>query len=1084
VQAIWSEILGHDGFGIEDSFFNIGGDSVRIVRMQGALERQLHRPVPVPKLFEHITIKALTAYLTSFGSKDPHNQESRMVRRGPNSTNEDIAIISMACRLPGAVATPEDFWQVLQSGGNTTTDVPKDRWDADKPYHADPGVDGTSYCRRGGFLDSINSYDASFFGISPREARAMDPEQHLMLELCWEAFERAGYTRDQLNGSATGIFLGVSKNRATSYGLPTDLKGHSITGSAEATLSGRLSYTFNLHGPSLTVDTACSSSLVATYLACNALRQGECDMAMVGGVSLLLTPGIHIEFSKLRGLSVDGRCRAFSDDADGTGFSEGATTVILKRVSDAQRDGDDIHAVLRGTAVMHGGHSVSLTAPSGPRQEAVIRTALAQSALEPGSIDYIEAHGTATKLGDPIEATALTEVFGTGHPRSDPLRFGSAKSNVGHTQATAGLVGLLKVVLSMKNNMLPKTLHVREPARAIDWKSTDLELVLNNRSWLPNNNRLRRAGVSAFGIGETIAHVIVEEFHGSVEKTGDTVQPVLLAAVLSVLSGNSESALRAQAGKLRSHIESGNGKSHRLADVAYSLATSRTHFHQRLAIAAGDKQQMLKQLESISSGHGELLNPNEAGKASLGMLFTGQGSQRVGMGKDLYSIFPVFRDALDDAAAQFTELEYPLLDVMWPEPGSSTASLLNRTDYAQPALLALEVSLWRLWQSRGVQAAFLLGHSVGELAVAHVSGILNLRDACRLVLMRGRLMQAIARHGKTIAIETSSGEVVAAIKEFNLSDKVQVAGYNTPSQTVLSGDFAAVEAIEAHFAALGAKGKVLDTSHAFHSHHMDDMLDDFKAVAQTLQFCPPTIPIISSMTGRLANEGELEQAEYWTKQARNAVRFCDAFQSLFNEGANIFLEIGPSPTLCGLGAACLADAPQARSALWLPSLKPNTDGCSVIQDSIGKLHVRKVLVDWSAFFEPFGCRRVDLPTYAFQREVGQPAKQSSGLDRSLQNAGADKPAQDARSMMFEINWRRVESHKVQPHGSWGLLCPSEETAWTKDAKKALLSTGIQLVSVTKLQEAERLDGLLSLWDSNADVVHSAHDFTRKALSQL
>ena len=1084
IQVIWSDILGHDHFGIEDNFFSIGGDSVRIIRMQAALEKQLLRPVPTPKLFEHFTIKALAAYLAGSG-RETHIEESQLVRRDFNNSNEDVAIISMACRLPGGVVTPEDFWQVLQSGGDTTSDVPKDRWDADKLYDADPDVDGTSYCRRGGFLDSIHSYDASFFGISPREAKAMDPEQHLMLELCWEGFERAGYTRDQLSGSATGIFLGVSNNRATSR-IPADLKGHSITGSANATLSGRLSYIFNLQGPCLTVDTACSSSLVATHLACNALRHGECDVAMVGGVSLLLTPDIHIEFSKLRGLSTDGRCRAFSDDTDGTGFSEGAAIVVLKRLSDAQRDGDDIHAVLRGTAAMHGGRSVGLTAPNGPCQETLIRTALARAALEPGSIDYIEAHGTATKLGDPIEATALAGVFGMGHARTDPLRLGSVKSNLGHTQAAAGLVGLLKVVLSMQNNILPKTLHVKEPTREVDWKSNNLELVLENRPWLSNNSRLRRAGVSAFGIGGTIAHVIVEDFPGpSTGEARDTEQPGQPAAVLFVLSGDNDSALRAQAGKLRLHTESGNGNTDHLADVAYSLATSRTHFHRKLVVVAQDKRQMLEQLESISLGSGKLPNPNEVGKASLGMLFTGQGSQRPGMGKGLYGLFPVFRDALDDIAAQFSDLEFPLLDVMWAEPGSSIIALLHRTDFAQPALFALEVSLWRLWQSWGVKPAFLLGHSIGELAVAHVSGILNLSDACRLVLTRGRLMQAISRHGKTVAVEKSSEEVTEAIRELGLSDKVQVAGSNTPSQTVFSGDFGAVDAVVAHFAGEKLKSKVLHTSHAFHSYHMDEMLDDFKAVAQTVQFSPPTIPIISSMTGRLAEAGELEQAEYWVKQARNAVRFHDAFQNLVNQGANVFLELGPSPTLCGLGAACLTRALQTHNALWLPSLRPERDESSVIQDSIGKLHVRNVSIDWAAYFKPFGCRRVELPTYAFQREAAQPTSPSNWLNGSLQTDGTDKAAQDLRLLMFKMNWRQVESDKVLPRGSWGLLCPSEDTAWTKDVQIALSSIGIQLVSVTKLHEAERLDGLLSLWDSNVDdVVHSAHDFTAKALTQL
>jgi thioester reductase-like protein len=737
---------------------------------------------------------------------------------------------------------------------------------------------------------------------------------------------------------------------------------------------------------------------------------------------------------------------------------------------------------------MHGGYSAGLTVPNGPGQETLIRTALARAAMDPGDVDYVEAHSTATKLGDPIEATGLARVFGIGRPTSNPLLLGSVKSNIGHTQAAAGLVGLLKVVLSLQHDVLPQTLHVSEPTRAVDWKSSNMELVLANRPWLSNSDRTRRAGVSAFGIGGTNAHIIVEEFpKPTIEETGTITRPAIPAAVVCVLSGKSEWALRAQAGKLRLHIESGIGKDDRLTDIAYSLATSRTHFNWRLMVMARDKPQMLEKLASISSDTGRLFSMNEVGNASVGMLFTGQGSQYPGMGRDLYAAYPVFRDALDEIAARFTELEFPLLDVMWPESGSAIASLLNRTDFAQPALFALEVSLWTLWQSWDVKPAFLLGHSVGELAVAHVSGILDLHDACRLVMMRGRLMQAIPHLGKMASIEASSAEVAAAIRELGVSGKVEIACYNTPFQTVISGYVDAVEAVTARMAELSRKTKVAETSHAFHSSHMNDMLDDFRAIAQTVRFRPPTIPIISSMTGKLAEAGELERAEYWVQQVRNTVRFSDAFQSLVDAGANVFLELGPNSTLCGLGAACLKDASQLSSALWLPSLKPNRDGSSIIQNSLGELHLRNVLVDWAAYFKPFGCKRVLLPTYAFQRENFQSGSRANRVGGISPSTEVDEGVQGVGRMMFEMNWRQVDTDKVQaPRGLWGIVCLSEETLWTKKTQEALLNTRVQLVPVTKLKEAKHLDGLLCLWGSADadDVVQIAHSFTAKALAQL
>ncbi|MFC9998713.1 amino acid adenylation domain-containing protein [Nocardia sp. NPDC127526] len=966
ILAIWSEVLGHDRIGLTQNFFELGGDSLRAVRVQAELERLLGRPVSSAKLFEHFTVKSLAADLAGAAKAGPE----RITASRRAAYDEDIAIIAMACRLPGEVTTPEEYWELLERGGDGIVEVPPDRWDAAALYDADPEAKGKSYCRAGGFVSPIDLFDAPFFGISPREARSLDPMQRMVLETCWEAFERAGYTLERLRGSQTGAFIGVGKSSAYhEYGLTlagglADLDGYVGPGSAGGTMSGRVSYVFGLEGPTLTLDTACSSSLVTTHLACNALRQGECDLAVSAGVSLMLSPELHVEFSRLRGMSPDGRCRSFSADTEGTGWSEGSAAVVLKRLSDAQRDGDPILAVLRGTAVNHDGHAASLTTPSGPAQQRVIRSALAASDLQPGDIDYVEAHGTGTKLGDPIEGTALAAVFGGSHTDEDPLWIGSAKSNLGHTQAAAGLAGVMKVVLAMHNNTLPRTLHVTAPTPAVDWDDAKMALVRENRSWKPNG-RPRRAGVSSFGIGGTNAHVIVEEPPQPVVAERPAVAPP--ATVPFLVSGYTDAALRQQAETLHRHL--GMNIQDHLVDVAHSLATTRTHFRRRLVLPVHDRGELLDALANFArtgeAPAGAVRTGEHAEEPRLAMLFTGQGSQLPGMGKEVAEVYPVFRAALAEIAAQFTELDKPLLEVMWAEPGSAEAALLNRTDFTQPALFALEVALARLWESWGVRPELVLGHSIGELAAAHIAGVFDLADACRLVAARGRLMQALPSGGAMASLEADADETALAITALGLHGKVDIAGLNTPAQTVVSGDADAVERMAAHFAAEGRRTKGLTVSHAFHSHHMDGMLAAFQAVAETVRFNPPTLTVVSSLTGKLAEPGELEQPAYWIRQVRRAVRFSDGIATLHRQGVNTYLELGPQPVLSGMGAACLADE---KSVGWVPSLLAGKDGAAVVQRSLAELHVRDVPIDWNGYFEPFGGQRVALPTYAFQRE--------------------------------------------------------------------------------------------------------------------
>ncbi|KAI0427458.1 nonribosomal peptide synthetase 7 [Xylaria sp. FL1042] len=1127
VWAAWVLALGHDCFGIDDNFFEVGGDSVRIPRLKTELEKLLNRPILAAKLFQHYSIRSFAEYLdhnkpngTAFmnGVSPCSSLPQAKTDHIASASYDDIAIVSMACRFPGGVTSPDEYWDLLEKGGDGIIDVPKGRWDAEAIYSADPDAPGKSYCKRGGFIsedmEGIYSFDAPFFGISPREARTLDPVQHVMLETCWEAFERAGYAIHHLRGSQIGVFIG--QNNVSAYNPAArdldDLDGYAATGSIGASISGRISYVLGLEGPSLTVDTACSSSLVSTHLACAALRQGECDMAVAGGVTLMLTPALHVEFSRLKGISADGTCRAFDDCTNGTGFSEGSAAVVLKRLSDAQRDGDMVHAVIRGTAVNHGGRAAaSLTTPSGAAQERLIRSALTMSGLSPKDVDYIDAHGTATKLGDPIEGTALAGVFKERPATQSPLLVGSVKSNIGHTQAAAGLASLIKVVLALKNNLLPRTLHVSKPSSLVEWEASNMALVLENRPWLSDGSRRRRAGVSSFGISGTNAHLVIEEVQPRTTRTKPNVS-LSPAVVPFLLSAQNDTALQQQAEKLYMHISKTEDDDRQyFIDEAYTMAACRSHFRRRLVLLVRDKGGLLEMLSSYRDS--EAIHPagvihNTSAEETvprLAFLFTGQGSQRLGMGKALYDTYPSFRTALDETVAHFTDLEVPLLDVMWATPGGKTAALLTRTDFAQSAIFSLEVALFRLWQSWGIQPDALVGHSIGEIAAIHVAGVLNLSDACRLVSARGRLMRDLAstRPGGMGSLEADSHEVATAISTLGLTGSVEIAGLNTPRQTVVSGDADAVTKMIAHFSQkLGRKVKNLDVAQAFHSFHMDGMLEAFRAVAETLRFHPPKLRVVSSVSGKLAAPGQLESPDYWVQQVRQPVRFADSIHTIYNqEEVNMFLELGPQPVLLGMAAACITSSEKgsmARTPSFLPSLNTGKhQDMIVVQRTLAEFHVRRMTIDWLQFFQPFSCHKVEMPTYSFQRQrynwsETSDAKhsRSNGVPRlatSLPSNG-DTVKRSGDDFELEINWHCVQKNRAQMtrDGSWGLWYPDGPVSWGLKASRALSQAGIHLIQVDKLQHAEHLDGVICMWDdsSDAEVPTLALTFASEALAQL